>query len=82
MLLVSSGRPALGAGDHAIAPVTKAPATAPSSSLALAGPMHLLLRNNPPIPTFLSFTMAEDTIYNGTLTATDQERKPLSYAKA
>jgi len=44
--------------------------------------MHLLLRNNPPVPTFLTFTMAEDTIYNGTLTATDQEGKTLSYAKA
>jgi len=41
-----------------------------------------LLRNNPPVPTFLTFTMAEDTIYNGTLTATDQEGKTLSYAKA
>jgi len=26
--------------------------------------------------------MAEDTIYNGTLTATDQEGKPLVFAKA
>ena len=43
--------------------------------------MHLLLRNKPPVPTFLTFTMDEDTIYNGTLTATDLERKPLSYAK-
>jgi len=68
MLLVSSGRPALAA------PSSGAP--------VLIGPMHLLLRNNPTVPTFLSFTMAEDTIYNGTLTATDQERKPLSYAKA
>ncbi|MBA3006832.1 MAG: hypothetical protein KJ900_10095 [Proteobacteria bacterium] len=68
MLLVSSGRPALCAAPSSSAPV-------------LIGPMHLLLRNNPPIPTFSSFTMAEDTIKNGTLTATDPEHKPLSYAK-
>jgi hypothetical protein len=68
MLLVSSGRPALGAAPSSGAPV-------------LIGPMHLLLRNKPPVPTFLTFTMDEDTIYNGTLTATDLERKPLSYAK-
>jgi hypothetical protein len=69
MLLVSSGRPALSAAPSSSAPV-------------LIGPMHLLLHNKPPVPTFSSFTMAEDTIYNGTLTATDQEQNPLSYAKA
>ncbi len=46
------------------------------------GPLHLLLRNKPPVPTFSSFTMAEDTVKNGTLTATDPEHKPLVFAKA
>jgi hypothetical protein len=68
LLLVSSGRPAL---------------AAPSSSApVLIGPMHLLLHNKPPVPTFSSFTMAEDTIYSDMLTATDQEGKPLVFAKA
>lgn len=37
--------------------------------------------NNPPVPTYTTFTMDEDTVKNGTLTATDADGNPLTYAK-
>jgi len=37
--------------------------------------------NNPPVPTYTTFTMNEDTVKNGTLTATDADGNPLTYAK-